>query len=116
MFIDTDNIPPGLDFRDYISNAVAECAMVLAVIGKHWLTAANDAGERRLDDPADWVRLEIEAALQRSIPVIPVLVNEGRMPPGAELPGLLRSLVYRNATELCAVETYNNISRGWCAM
>ncbi len=73
--------------------------MLLAVIGPHWLAAEGDAG-RRLDDPQDWVRLEIEAALKRGVRVIPVQIDGARMPAAAELPPSLRDLVRRQAVVL----------------
>src|SRR5262249_48340178 len=68
----------------------------LAVIGRQWLTVTDAAGKRRLDDPADFVRIEIEAALQRDIPSIPVLVQHAAMPGPRQLPSSLQSLAYRN--------------------
>ena len=73
VFKDVDSIEPGEDFAEVISDAVSSCA-VLAVIGDRWLAAADEDG-RRLDDPGDFVRLEIEAALTRGVRVIPVLVG-----------------------------------------
>src|SRR5262249_37070410 len=100
VFMDIDAIPLGIDFRDYISQQVQQCDVLLAVIGDQWLDACNDRGERRLDDPSDFVRLEIEAALRRDIPVIPVLVGRATMPDENDLPPTLRNLSYRNAAEV----------------
>ena len=75
MFIDIDAISPGVDFRKILRNSIAECNVFLAVIGDTWLTCA------RLNDPTDWVRIEIEAALERdSILVVPIRVREATMP------------------------------------
>src|SRR4051812_27579397 len=71
VFKDVDSIPVGSDFPAVIADAVKRCPVVLVVIGLHWLDAADAAG-RRLDDPTDFVRLEIEAGLQRAACVIPV--------------------------------------------
>ncbi len=96
VFKDVDNIPLGVDFRDVISAAVGRCRVLLAVIGPQWLLAASSAGRPRLDDPRDFVRLEIEAALGRGIPIIPVLVNEAVMPGHEQLPLPLQALAFRN--------------------
>ena len=98
VFLDTDNIPLGVDFREHLADAVGQCDVLLAIISKHWLTVTNEQGDRRLDDPRDFVRIEIESALARKIPVIPVLVNETRMPPEADLPESIKKLVYLQAT------------------
>src|SRR6516225_1568159 len=75
VFIDADAIEPGVDFDEEISGAVAACQVLLAVIGPNWLTTTDERGRRRLDDPDDFVRLEIEAALAREVRVIPILVQ-----------------------------------------
>ena len=80
--------------------AVGSCAVLLAVIGVGWLTATGEDGRRRLDDPGDFVRLEIEAALARDVRVIPVLVDGARMPRAADLPASLEGLARRQALEL----------------
>ena len=72
--------------------AVGSCAVLLVVIGGWWLTATGEDGRRRLDDPGDFVRLEIEAALARHVRVIPVLVDGARMPRAADLPASLEGL------------------------
>lgn len=100
VFYDIDSIPLGTDFRDCISNSVGECDVLLEIIGDHWLDAADEKGNRRLEDPADFVRLELESALQRNIPVVPILVGEADMPPAAALPSSLHSLTFRNAAEV----------------
>jgi hypothetical protein len=97
IFMDVDNIPPGVDFGDHIDAAVGRCDALLALIGPRWVTAAHAGGERRIDDPADYLRLEIEAALRRNVLVIPVLVQGAHMPGPAELPERLRALTRRNA-------------------
>ena len=74
--------------------------MLLALIGKNWLHAADKDGRRRLDTPEDFVRLEIAAALRRDIAVIPVLVQGAAMPSKEELPPDLQALAWRNAAEL----------------
>ena len=102
VFFDLDNIPFGVDFRRYIADAVGSCDVLLVVIGDQWLNLTTDKGERRLDDPSDFVRIEIEAALKRDIPVIPVLIDDARMPQASELPESIRDMAFRNATEIRA--------------
>jgi hypothetical protein len=102
VFFDVHTIPLGVDFREYIENAVGKCDVLIAIIGDQWLGAVDGQGNRRLDDPSDFVRIEIESALKRSIPVIPVLVDKVEMPSAKDLPQSIQSLVFRNATELRA--------------
>jgi hypothetical protein len=83
-----------------IIRAVGSCDVLLALIGNEWLTITDAHGRRRLDNSDDFVRLEIEAALSRGVRVIPVLVNEARMPRAEELPDSLAALVRRQALEL----------------
>lgn len=97
IFKDVDSIPPGADFRGVLDKAVGQCNLLLAVIGGQWLSAQNESGARRLDDPRDFVRIEIESAMQRDIPVIPLLVQGAGMPGENDLPQSLQALVYRNA-------------------
>jgi hypothetical protein len=100
LFLDVDNIAPGVDFIRELNERIAACDVVLAVIGKGWIDARDDAGLRRLDDPNDFVRIEIGSALQQGKRVIPVLVNDAPMPRPEELPDELRPLVRRNAVRL----------------
>ena len=102
VFFDIDTIPLGTDFRRYISDAIGRCDILLVIMGDTWIRAVDDQGNRRLDDPADFVRLEIEAALKRDIPVIPVLVGEARTPSTTDLPPTLHDLAFRNAAEVRA--------------
>src|SRR5215469_15423668 len=97
VFIDVNTIEPGVDFATEISHAVAACKVLVAVIGPSWLTAADERGRRRLDDPDDIVRLEIEAALARDVRVIPILVEGTVMPGRKDLPESLAGLARRNA-------------------
>ncbi|NUS50190.1 MAG: toll/interleukin-1 receptor domain-containing protein [Nocardioidaceae bacterium] len=87
VFTDVDSIELGDDFAKKITKAVASCDVLLAVIGPTWLTAADENGERRLEDPNDYVRIEIEAALRRQVLVVPILVDGARMPRVSDLPG-----------------------------
>jgi hypothetical protein len=97
VFMDVDKIGLGVDFAKVITQAVSTCQVLLAVIGPRWLTTTDEDGRRRLDDPGDLVRLEIAAALERDIIVIPILVEEAVMPRRQELPENLAGLAGRNA-------------------
>ena len=79
VFMDFDSIPPGADFRQQIKQMIERSTVVVAIIGPRWLGEQPDAS-RRIDNPADFVRLEIAYALKGEIPVIPVLVNNTAMP------------------------------------
>ena len=100
LFIDVDNIAPGLDFIHVLSERVAECDVLLAVIGKGWIDARDPTGARRLDDPDDFVRIEISSALNQDKRVIPVLVGDAQMPRPDELPDAIKPLARRNAVRL----------------
>ncbi|HEY2296002.1 MAG TPA: TIR domain-containing protein [Thermoanaerobaculia bacterium] len=100
LFMDVDTLEPGVDFVEAIEQAVGSCEVLLVVIGREWLTIEDKTGRRRLDDPGDFVRLEVESALARRIRVIPVLVQDAPMPGAEELPASLARLARRNAIEL----------------
>jgi TonB family protein len=100
VFMDVAGIEAGRDFRKAIEESVANCGVLLVIIGPSWLAAKNEAGVRRLDDPADFVCEEVAAALRRDIPVIPVLVRGAVMPRVEQLPETLTDLAYRNGVEL----------------
>jgi len=100
VFMDVDNIGLGRDFRQVIQQRLASCELMLALIGKNWVGTKNQSGRRRLDDTGDFVRLEIEAALKRNIPVTPVLLQGAQMPSVDELPESVRDFAYRNGFEI----------------
>jgi len=100
VFMDVAGIAPGVDFRKAIDDNVSACGVFLAVIGSQWATITGANGERRLDDPNDFVRLEIASALARNIAVIPVLVHGAKMPHRDVLPENIQDLAYRNSVEL----------------
>ena len=100
VFKDVENIEPGEDFVERITAAVGSCDVLLVLIGPHWLTITDENSQRRLDNPEDYVRIEIEAALKRKIRVIPILVDEAPMPRANQLPASLAALVRRNAVEI----------------
>ena len=98
--MDVAGIEAGRDFRKAIEESIAKCGVLLVVMGPGWVTAKNEAGVRRLDDPGDFVRAEVASALRRDIPVIPVLVHGAAMPRVEDLPDDLKDLAYRNCVEL----------------
>jgi hypothetical protein len=100
IFMDVDSIEPGVDFTSAINDAVSSCNVVLALIGPAWLSIQDDRGRRRLDDPEDFVVLEIAAALSRGIRVVPVLIDGASSPRPEDLPATLTSLARRNAIRL----------------
>ena len=100
IFKDIDSLAPGDDFSDEIHAAVGSCDVLLALIGDDWLTITDVTGRRRIDDPEDFVRLEIEAALSRDVRVIPLLIAGAAMPRPDQLPAGLRGLTRRQALEL----------------
>jgi formylglycine-generating enzyme required for sulfatase activity len=97
LFRDIDSIDYGLNFVEVIQKTVASCDVLLAVIGRQWLSSTDKQGRRRLDNPKDFVCLEIVTALERKIRVIPVLVGGASMPLSTELPDALQPLVDLNA-------------------
>ncbi len=100
IFKDVDSIELGDDFVETITNAVGSCDILLALVGQEWLDIAGSNGTRRLDDPDDFVRIEIEAALARKVLLIPVLVDGVTMPTADQLPPSIAPLVRRQALEL----------------
>lgn len=97
LFFDVDSIPPGFDFVRYIEDQIRLSEIVLVVIGRDWLDAKDAHGRRRLDNPEDFVRIEIEAALKQDKHVIPVLVQGAPMPLSTQLPRNMKPLARRNA-------------------
>jgi hypothetical protein len=99
VFMDIDSIPFGIDFRDHINNALSDTSILLAIVGPRWLSADTNAAPRIHDD-TDFVRIEIETALQRKIPVVPLLIEKASMPSPSQLPESLRPFAFRNAAEV----------------
>ncbi len=100
VFMDVHAIEAGVDFVDAVEGAVGSCDALLAIIGPNWTSAADRDGRRRLDDPRDFVRLEIGGALKRGVRVVPVLVDNAGPPTEDALPDELKPLARRNAVEL----------------
>jgi tetratricopeptide (TPR) repeat protein len=111
IFMDIDAIALGEDFVEAIETMVAKCDVLIAVIGNNWLISKDDHGNRRLDNPEDFVRMEIGAALKRKIRVIPVLVDGALMPQPTDLPEDLKPLVRRNALQITDVSFEGDCQR-----
>lgn len=100
VFMDLDSIDAGLDFAEVIREAVDSCAVLVALIGRQWATLADEEGRRRLDNSDDYVRFEIQTALERGVRVIPVLVDGAKPLRQEQLPSGLQKLARLNALEL----------------
>ena len=111
VFRDVQGIAAGSDYVAAIDHAIARSDVLLAVIGRTWLTETDAGGRRRLDDPQDLVRQEIATALRRGCRVVPVLVEGARMPEAAELPGELAPLASRQAVELTDQSWDDDVTR-----
>ena len=111
LFMDVDAIPLGINFVKVLGEEVAKCDVLLAVIGPNWLNARDEDGNRRLDNPHDFVRVEIGAALQRNIPVIPILLDGTKVPKANQLPKELEDLSLRNGLDIRHVSFHNDVDR-----
>lgn len=111
IFRDIEHIAPGRDFVEAIEQEVGSCDILIAVIGRLWLTISDAQGQRRLDNPDDFVRLELSTALARNIRVIPVLVQGASMPSPDDLPEQLMGLARRNALELRDTSWSSDVER-----
>jgi formylglycine-generating enzyme required for sulfatase activity len=113
IFIDVDHLRAGLKFRTVLEAKLRQCKVMLAIIVPNWVDTRDEkTGSRRIDDPEDWVRVEIERALARSIPVIPVLVAGARLPSKSDLPPTLQPLIEHQ----CATVTTTGFSRDMAAL
>lgn len=95
VFLDSRSLPVGVDSTEEILGRLRSCSVLLVVMGPRWLSLADEAGERRIDNPADWVRREIAEALSHRLRVIPVLLDGTRLPAAEELPHDISSLSRR---------------------
>jgi hypothetical protein len=100
IFLDVSSLKGGEEFKARIERIIPTCRALLAIIGPRWLDMRGEGGRRRLDNPEDFVRLEIASALQHRLQIIPVLVAGAQMPPGDTLPAPLKALTKLNALEL----------------
>ena len=100
VFKDVDDIPLGMDFKKHLKDVLNRCAVELVIIGPNWLEVRDQSGGRRLESPNDFVRLEVEAALNRDIPVIPLQVRGASMPTEGDLPPSMASLASRQGVQI----------------
>jgi hypothetical protein len=111
IFVDIDHISAGQDFVQVVDDAVARCAVLLVVIGKRW-AGTGRVGKRRIDNPGDFVRLEVAGGLRRQgLRIIPVLVGGAMMPGPTELPDDIKDLARRNAFELSDTRWKEDVTR-----
>ncbi len=100
VFRDIENIAGGADFGNVITQALRSADAVIVLIGPDWLSLKNDKGQRRLEDPQDWVAQEIATAIELKKPIFPVLVENASMPRAEELPDRLKPLTRYNALSI----------------
>jgi TIR domain len=106
VFMDYDSIPIGIDFRQHIRKALDTCDVLLVIIGPRWV-GDDHAGGNRIMQSTDWVRIEVETALKKEIPVVPVLIDRTPMPDAEKLPEALRDLAYRQAVVIDSQIDFN---------
>jgi hypothetical protein len=92
VFMDMDDIQPGTNFVRSIEDNVTATDVMLVLIGKNWLSVTDTSGRRRIDDPEDFVHIEISRAVERGVRIIPILLGNASMPSGKNLPDRLRPL------------------------
>jgi hypothetical protein len=98
-----------MNFVKVLNEEVAKCEVMLALIGPNWLNARNEDGNRRLDDETDYVRIEIQAALERNIPVIPILLDGATTPKANQLPKAIEELALRSALDVRYPSFHNDM-------
>lgn len=106
IFIDVESIDPGLKFAEAIRQALRQCTVTLVVIGPEWLSMENKSGQRRLDEPTDWVRQEVALALKSGTRLIPVLVEDAQAPESGQLPQDIADLAELQAFSISARQTH----------
>lgn len=111
LFMDVDAIPLGVNFIKVLREQVVACDVLLALIGPNWLNARDDEGNRRLNNPNDFVRIEIATALHRDIPVIPILLEGAKIPKADQLPKDLKELAVRNALDVRHASFHNDMDK-----
>ena len=111
IFFDVDSIPLGTDFTETLNQRLAACHTLIAVIGKDWISTRDQENRRRIDNPGDYVRVEIETALMRGIPVVPTLVQGASMPRPDDLPESLKKLTDMQGIELSDLNFNSDIKR-----
>lgn len=111
VFMDVDAIHPGSDFYEAIDEAISSCDVVIALIGRQWLWATDANGQRRLDDPEDVLRIELERALAHGLVIIPARVQDAELPSPEDLPDSLAPLARRQAIELRDTSWRDDVDR-----
>ena len=111
VFMDIDRIEPGQDFVDAINHSVAEAGVLLVLIGREWIKMTDKGGVSRLNNPEDFVRLEILAGLEQKTVIIPVLLADAEMPPAQALPPPLQPFTRRNAIEISDSRFHSDVDR-----
>lgn len=111
VFRDVESLVPGTDYEQIIRGTIGRCAALLAVIGPRWLDLRDEKGQRRLDQPDDFIRLEIASGLQSGVRVIPVLVGGASMPSAASLPDSMQALAAQQAIEISDVRWDHDVAR-----
>jgi eukaryotic-like serine/threonine-protein kinase len=111
VFKDVDSIRPGEDFVDVITTAVRSCHTMLVVIGPKWLNMVDKRGARRIDDPDDFIRLELETAVSHGLQIIPILVLEAEMPSADALPPSIARIARRHAIEISSTRFKSDVTR-----
>ena len=109
--MDIDRIEPGQDFVDAINHSVAEAGVLLVLIGREWIKMTDKSGVPRLDNPEDFVRLEILAGLEQKTVIIPVLLADAEMPSAQALPAPLQPFARRNAIEISDSRFHSDVDR-----
>ena len=111
VFRDIDSIPPGLDFREHIQASIEDSDVLMVVVGPRWMGGSRH-GQPRIHAETDYVRIEVEAALNRHIPVIPLLVGGADMPQPSQLPENIREFAYRNAVQIDSGRDFDHHMNG----
>jgi hypothetical protein len=111
VFMDIDTISPGDDFVEAIEHTFSSCAAFLVLIGKSWSTVTDKQGRRRLDNPNDFVRMEVARGLATGVRLIPVLLDDAEMPGPEALPEDLKKLAFRQALAMSRGQRFQNDMR-----
>lgn len=111
VFRDVDGIEGGANFEEVLRETAGAADAMIVLIGRKWVNASDQTGQRRLHDPQDWVSREIAAALDKNIPVFPVLIENAAMPRAEELPDVLKPLVRHNAVSLSDSRWSEDVTR-----
>lgn len=102
VFKDVDSVPLGTNFKEHVSRTIAQCSVLVVFVGRSWLAATGKDGVPRLSQTTDFVRIEVESAIRRGVPIIPVLVHGATMPAESELPPEIGQFAYFNGLSVRA--------------